>query len=263
MLLVRSLIFDAALYGTLAVLGILGLPFAAWSRGGAYAVMKLVCRIGLWLLRQICGLEVEVRGEVPDGDVIVCAKHQSLLDILVMTHVLARPQFVMKRELRWAPIVGLYALRTGSAPVARGQRSQAMAEMVAHARREGGMPRQLIIYPQGTRVMPGAELPYKIGAGVLYDRLGQVCVPVATNTGVFWGRRSFYRRPGTAVIEFLPPIAPGMPIKRFMVEIERVVEGESNRLMREAGFEPGPAQQSAKHVAPLAETVADAVSRDE
>ena len=237
MLLVRSLVFDAVLYGLMLVMGILCAPMAIWSADGANAAIKAYCRAALWSLRVICGLRVEVRGTVPTGDVIVCAKHQSFLDILILSATLPRVSFIMKRELRWAPILGLYALRIGSTPVARGQRSRAMKEMVAHAGKGTGRPRQLVIYPQGTRVAPGAVMPYKVGAGVLYDRFGKPCVPAATNVGVFWGRHSLYRRPGLAVLEFLEPIPPGLPVAEFMARVEEVVETRSNALMREAGFE--------------------------
>lgn len=238
MLLVRSLVFDFCLYGLMLVMGILCAPMALWSVDGAYAAIKAYCRAIFWCLRVICGLRVEVRGPVPQGSVIVCAKHQSFLDILILARHLPRASFVMKRELRWAPILGLYALRIGSTPVARGERSRAMKDMVAHAAKGSDEPRQLVIYPQGTRVAPGATLPYKVGAGVLYERLGQPCVPAATNAGVFWGRRSPYRRPGLAVVEFLEPIPPGLPIPQFMAEVEAKVEARSDALMREAGFHP-------------------------
>jgi 1-acyl-sn-glycerol-3-phosphate acyltransferase len=188
------------------------------------------------LARAICGLRVEVRGEVPAGEVLVAAKHQSFLDILMIFHALPRPKFIMKKELRWTPFIGLYALRIGSTPVARGERGRAMTAMVAHAGRTTE-PRQLVIYPQGTRVAPGARPPFKVGAGVLYERLGEPCVPAATNAGVLWGRRSLRKRPGLAVVEFLEPIAPGLPIPDFMARIEAVIETNSVRLMREAGFE--------------------------
>ena len=238
MLLVRSLVFDALLYGLMAVMGILGAPLALWSVDGAYAVVKAYCRTVFWLLRVICGLKVEVRGEVPVGEVLVAAKHQSFLDIMMIALALPRAKFIMKKELKWAPVLGLYALRIGSTPVARGERSKAMKDMVEHAGR-ATEPRQLVIYPQGTRVAPGARPPFKVGAGVLYDRLGTAGVPAATNAGVFWGRRSWYRRPGTAVVEFLEPIGPGMPVPAFMTEIEGRIEMASDRLMREGGFEPG------------------------
>lgn len=238
MLRLRSLVFDVLLYAMMAVMGIAFAPLALWSVDGAYRAVKTYARSSLWLLRVVCGLRVEVRGPVPTGQVIVASKHQSFLDILVLAATLPRPKFIMKQELRWAPILGLYAMRIGSTPVNRGARSRAMKDMVAHVgAREADAARQLVIYPQGTRVLPGATLPYKVGAGVLYDRLGEPCVPSATNVGVFWSRRSPYRRPGLAVVEFLPTIPPGLPIAEFMSRIETVVEAESNRLMREAGFE--------------------------
>ncbi len=136
-------------------------------------------------------------------------------------------------------MLGLYALRIGSTPVSRGDRSKAMKAMVDHAGKVRE-PRQLVIYPQGTRVAPGARPPFKIGAGVLYERTGQGCVPAATNAGVFWGRRSLHRRPGLAVVEFLPPIPAGLPLADFMARMQAEIEGASDRLMREAGFDPGP-----------------------
>jgi 1-acyl-sn-glycerol-3-phosphate acyltransferase len=239
MALLRSIVFEALVYLTMAVLGILGAPFALWSVNGAYAVCRLYCRTTFFLLRWIVGLRVEVRGTVPAGAVLVAAKHQSFLDILILFEALPRAKFIMKKELKWAPFIGLYALRIGSTPVARGDRSKAMKAMVEHA---GSVaePGQLVIYPQGTRVAPGARPPFKVGAGVLYERGGEPCVPAATNAGVFWGRRTLLKRPGLAVVEFLPTIPPGLPVPEFMARMENAVEEASDRLMREAGFDPGP-----------------------
>jgi 1-acyl-sn-glycerol-3-phosphate acyltransferase len=238
MLLIRSLVFDILMYALMLVLGVLFAPLALWSVDGAYRGIKTYCRAVFWLLRVICGLKVEVRGQVPQGDVIVCSKHQSFLDIMMLAECLPRAKFIMKKELRWAPVLGLYALRIGSTPVARGRKSKAMKDMVAHAEKSAEEASQLVIYPQGTRVLPGAHRPYKVGAGVLYDRMGKECVPAATNVGVFWSRRSRYRRPGTAVLEFLDPIPAGLAVAPFMKQLESVVEDNSNRLMREAGFDP-------------------------
>ena len=235
-LYLRSLLYDVLLYGLLAVMGILFLP-ATLSRDWTYRAIWTYCTTVLWLLRILCGIRTEIRGPVPDGEVLICAKHQSFLDILILSNTLPRAKFVMKRELRYIPIFGQYALRMGSTPVARGQRGRAMKAMVTHVSDKERMGGQLVIYPQGTRVSPGAYLPYKVGAGVLYDRMGLPCVPVATNAGVFWGRRKRWRRPGTAVIEFLEPIPPGLPVKEFMARIEPAIEDASDRLMRDAGFD--------------------------
>ena len=240
MLIVRSLVFDFLIYSLMLVMGILCMPLAIWSAKGAYWSVHAYCRIVLWLLERICGLRTEIRGEVPRGEVIICSKHQSFLDIIMICSVVPRARFVMKKELRWTPVLGFYAMRMGSTPVDRGQKAKAMKDMVAHAERSNDEPGQLVIYPQGTRVAPAARLPYKVGAGVLYQRFGNTCIPAATNVGVFWGRRSLRKHPGLAVLEFLAPIPAGLSIHRFMRQLEDVVEENSDRLMREAGFDPGP-----------------------
>ncbi len=237
MLLIRSIVFDFLMYLTLLVQGILFAPLAIWSVNGAYWAMKTYCKTVFWYLRIICGLKVEIRGEIPRGDVIVCAKHMSFLDVMMLMNYLPRAKFIMKRELVFAPVIGLYALRIGATAVARGKKGSAVKKMVSDLgekqQKDAG---QTVIYPQGTRVLPGAVKPYKVGAGVLYDRFALDCIPAATNTGVFWARRSPYRKPGVAVMEFLPPIKAGKPIKAFLSELEEVVEAHSDRLMAEAGY---------------------------
>ena len=236
MLLIRSMLFDAIFYSLMLVMGILCAPLAIWSRGGAQWSVRTYCKITLWLLEKICGVRCEVRGPIPEGDVIVASKHQSFLDILIHVRTLNAPSFIMKQELKWAPILGLYAMRIGSTPVARGRKGRAVNEMVRSASKKNTLPGQLIIYPQGTRVAPDAVLPYKVGAGVLYQRFGKPCVPAATNAGVFWGRKSWLRRPGLAVVEYLPEIAPGKDIDGFIKQLETEIEPASEALMAEAGY---------------------------
>jgi 1-acyl-sn-glycerol-3-phosphate acyltransferase len=122
-------------------------------------------------------------------------------------------------------------------PVNRGKRGQAIAQMLADVAKGLREPGQLVIYPQGTRVAPGVEMPYKVGTAILYEQLGQPCVPVATNIGVFWPKRGVLRRPGTAVVEFLPRLPTGLPRDEFLKSLEFEIETVSNALMAEAGFD--------------------------
>lgn len=236
MLLVRSQFTNLLMYLLLGLFGFLGLPIAMWSRSGAFLVIKAYCRTMFWLLRALCGLHVEIRGKVPQEEVLVCSKHMSFLDILMLSHALPRVKFVMKRELRWAPVIGIYGWRLGCPPVDRGGKSSAITKMVEHLESDNEIG-QTVIFPQGTRVLPGAEVRYKSGAGVIYTRMNKACVPVATNVGVFWARKSPIRKPGLAVLEFLEPIPPGMHLKEFMEKLENVIETNSDRLMLEAGYE--------------------------
>lgn len=233
MLLVRSVLFNILIYIWMVVLGIVCFPAAAASRDAAYWTMKFYARTTIWLLGLMCGVRTEIRGEVPTGEVLIAAKHQSFLDILMLSTVLPRFKFIMKKELIWVPIFGFYALRIGATPVDRGKKSEAMKSMVAKMDRESHDRGQVVIYPQGTRVAPGVKAPYKVGAGVLYGRFGLPCTLVATNVGLFWGRRKTVKRPGLAVVEFLETVPAGMRRAEFMRTIEERIEAESSRLEAE------------------------------
>ncbi len=231
-----SLIFIIQMYLAMAVVGLLYLPYAIVSRDGALAACHAYCRWVLFSLRVLTGMRSEVRGTPPEHEVLVAAKHQSFLDIIMIFHAVPRGKFIMKRELIYAPILGWFALRIGCVPVNRGKRGAAITKMMADVKSGAQRAGQLIIYSQGTRVAPGVKAPYKVGTAALYMQLGQDCYPVATNVGVLWPKRGILRKRGLAVVEFLPPIPAGLPNAEFMERLEREVEGASDALMAEAGF---------------------------
>ena len=235
-----SLIFIAQMYLMMALAAVIFAIPALLSRDMAFVGVHFYCA---WVRRSaalLIGLRSEIRGPVPQTEVLIAAKHQSFFDIILLCSALPRPKFIMKRELIWAPFLGQYALRMGCIPVDRGKRGAAITQMKADVAKGAAQPGQLVIYPQGTRVAPGDSLPYKMGTGLLYAQLDQTCVPAATNVGVFWPKRGILRRPGLAVIEFLPAIAPGMPVPDFMRQIETSIEAASLHLMQEAGWRPDP-----------------------
>lgn len=232
----RSLAFNVQMYVMLAVIGIGFLPWALVSRRGAIAACHAYCDWVCWTAGWMVGLRCEVRGEVPQDEVMVAAKHQSFLDVLMIYGALPRGKFIMKRALMYAPVVGQYGLRIGCIPVDRGKRGQAIRQMLSDVKAGTALPGQLIIYPQGTRIAPGVKAPFKAGTGALYKELGQDCVPVACNVGVFWPKRGITRKPGVAVVEFLPRIEAGLPGPEFMAKLETVIEARSDALMAEAGF---------------------------
>ncbi len=233
-----SLLFIIQMYLAMAVLALVFAPWALFSRRGAYVAMHSYCAWVILTARLMCGMRSEVRGTPPDGECVIAAKHQSFLDIILIFHAVPHGKFIMKRELIYAPFLGQYALRIGCVPVNRGKRGAAITRMKADVAAGAAEPGQLIIYPQGTRVAPGERRPYKVGTGLLYEQLEQPCYPVATNVGVFWPKRGILRKPGVAVVEFLPPIAPGLQVADFMIQIQSEIETNSDRLMAEAGLQP-------------------------
>lgn len=234
--LIRSIFFNISMYLAIAVFGIVFTPWVIFSSQGAVTACQLYCRYIMWSARWMIGLHCEVRGTPPTGEVMIAAKHQSFLDVLMIYGAVPRGKFIMKDILKYAPVVGQFGLRVGCIPVKRGQRGQAVKKMINDVKLGRIQPGQLIIYSQGTRIAPGVKAPYKIGTGALYKNMDQPCVPVATNVGVFWPKRGIYRAPGVAVVEFLPPIMPGMPVPEFMAKLEHDVEMLSDALAAEAGF---------------------------
>jgi len=229
-----SLVFVIQMYLAMAVVATIYLPRAIASPQGAADAAHAYCRWVFYSLRVLCGLKVQVAGAPPNGQVLIAAKHHSFLDIMAIYAAIPRGKFIMKAQLRFAPFLGWYALRMGCVPVHRGKRGAAITKMLADVASGAEMPGQVVIYPQGTRVAPDAVKPYKKGTAALYAELGQPCVPVATNAGVFWPRRGILRHAGTAVVEFLPQINPGLGADAFMARLEEVIEARSTALVQEA-----------------------------
>ncbi|MEM1237083.1 MAG: lysophospholipid acyltransferase family protein [Pseudomonadota bacterium] len=234
---VISLLYMINIYVVMLIMGIVFLPWALISPSGARFACGTYASYAMWCARWMVGIKTEIRGTPPTDEVLVAAKHQSFLDIIMIFNAVPSAKFIMKNELLYTPIIGQYAYRLGCVPVKRGRRAEAIKKMVADVKAGQANPGQLCIYPQGTRIKPGVKAPYKIGTYALYRELQQPCVPVATNAGVFWPRKGIMKTPGVAVVEFLGTIPKGVEQKEFMTELETRVEERSEALLDEAGFQ--------------------------
>ena len=235
MLLIRSQFYNILMYLAILVIGILYAPFIFFQKNGAHKGIHAFTRINRWMLKHICGITYEVRGEIPSEACIVLSKHMNFLDIVILGSTVPQPKFIMKASLKYVPILGFYAKAIGSAPVNRGSKGAAdkmINDLEANSHRnEDG---QLIIYPQGTRVLPHTKRPYKNGSWRIYNRMNVPCYLAATNAGVLWERKSPYRYPGHVVLEFLDiRIEAGMPQAEFMKLISEKIETRSDELMAE------------------------------
>lgn len=233
----RSLIFVLWLYGWMAVLSILALPTLFLPRGAILWFFRTYARLVILGLRLICGIQVEFRGQkhVPGGPVLIAGKHQAMLDVFLPFLVFKDPVLVMKRELLWYPGLGWYALKTRMLAIDRDGGAKTMKTMLnaakARVNQEG---RQMLIYPEGTRALPGAAPEYKpAGIRAFYKTLGVPLVPFATNSGLCWPAHGMMRRPGRVVYEVLPPMPEDMNPKAMLVELESQLEAASERLLDE------------------------------
>ena len=233
--IVRSILFNVLFYLNLTVHLCVALPTLVLPRRAILEVARFWAGTNIWLLRTVCGITAEFRGldRIPPGPLLVASKHQSAWETFALVPLFADPAFIVKRELMWLPLFGWYAWKAGMIPVDRGARSQALAAIGARALVELARNRQIIIFPEGTRRRPGAEPAYKFGVVHLYEQSGVPCLPVALNSGLFWPRRTFFRYPGTIVIEFLDPIAPGLDKQIFSKLLQQTIETATARLIEE------------------------------
>ncbi len=236
----RSLLFNLFFWLWTGVMVILVLPVLLCPRPTMMAAARLWERGIQVLLATLTGLTYEVRGRerFPAAPAVFAVKHQSTWETLTLHLLLPDPAIVLKRELTQIPLFGRYLLHAGMIRIDRERGASALRSLIERARAALARGSEVVIFPEGTRAPPGERNPYHPGIAALYLQLGCEVVPVALNSGLFWGRRSFVKRPGRIVIEFLEPIAPGLDRKAFMAELERRIEGATAALIAEAGRAP-------------------------
>ena len=234
--MLRSILFAFLFYVTTALFVVLGSPLLFAPRSWAMAALKVHSRIELWLLKHVVGLDFEVRGldKLPKGPCLVAAKHQSAWETFALIPLFRDPAMLMKRELFWIPFHGWFSYKFEMIPVDRDKGPTALRRMLRAAKERIEAGREIILFPEGTRRAPGAPPDYKTGIVLIYSALGVACAPVALNSGVFWPRRSWLRKPGKVVVEILDPLPPGLPKAEFMNRLEDDIETASARLLAEA-----------------------------
>ena len=232
-LFLRGVIFNAWMGGSALVMGMICLPMMLFTPTVALAAVRIWCRLNVVMVRMICGVRVEIRGleKLSSEGVLIAAKHHGMLDTIAPFDFLAAPAIVLKKELLSIPIYGWYAARTGMLPIDRTGGAVTLRALIKTVRERFNEGRQVIIFPEGTRVAPGAAPDYKPGIAALYKELGIACCPVATNSGLHWPAKGLIRYPGVVVFEILDPIPAGLKRAEFMRELQARIETATNRLI--------------------------------
>ncbi|MDR3424500.1 MAG: lysophospholipid acyltransferase family protein [Alphaproteobacteria bacterium] len=200
----------------------------------------IVCGVQIWLgtvawvESHLGGIRYTVIGReyVPKGACIIAAKHQSEWETFKLHLLLDDPAIVLKRELLNIPLIGWWMSRSGSIPIDRGARVKSLSDMTRAARKAADEGRPIVIFPEGTRVAVGESRPYKSGVAALYMDLNLPVVPMALNSGLLWPKNSFFKKPGTITVEFLPPIPPGLPREEMMQKLRDTLEPAAVRLLK-------------------------------
>lgn len=221
----RTIAFSLVFY-TFTVLLLLFIPLAALlgsnplrAYTNSWAALMRV------LTKSIVGIDTRIIGTVPDGPVLVAAKHESMYEAVELTRMLNSPATVMKRELGDLPVWGWAARRYGAIIVDRTANAAALRAMMKEGKRAKGENRSILIFPEGTRVAIGESPKLQAGFAGLYRILDLPVVPVAVRSAHVWPRKGFMR-PGIVTLQFGEPIPPGLP----RAEVEARVHAAINKL---------------------------------
>lgn len=225
MILIRSSLFFAGmLFSTLLI----ATPLSIF---GWFMPYKQRCQmsnawggVNIWLLRVLCGLSYDIKGaeHLPTGGTVILSKHQSAWETMALRYILPPEQaWVLKRELLWVPFFGWALALVEPIAINRKAGSKAVKQVIKQGVEQLEKGRNVIIFPEGTRVAPGDKKRFGVGGALLAQKAGVPVVPIAHNAGHFWRRRGIKKYPG--VIQMIV----GKPIdtkNKTAAEINREVE---------------------------------------
>ncbi|MGH1376545.1 MAG: 1-acyl-sn-glycerol-3-phosphate acyltransferase [Alphaproteobacteria bacterium] len=236
---IRSTIFNLCFYTLTAIACILLLPTLFLPRKAFFTVVHGFVHTAAFLEKYILGLTYEIRGKehLPSNTAcIIAAKHQSAYETFKLHILFNDPAIVLKKELLKIPLWGQYLAKSDVIAIDRSSPKIAIKSIQDGARRVAAQGRQIVIFPQGTRVateVSAQQKPYKIGVVRIQEATALPIIPLAMNTGIFYRKHSWCKKPGRVIFEFLPPIPPDGKASDILRSIEMQVEEKTSRLMEE------------------------------
>jgi 1-acyl-sn-glycerol-3-phosphate acyltransferase len=221
-ILLRSALYNFYFWTITAVMAVGSLPIRFFFPEAALAYGKIWVRAVLAGLAPLAGIRIAVTGRehLPaGGPALIASQHQSAFDTLVWLTLVPRPAYVVKRELLRLPLFGPMIRPAGQIPIDRAGGAAAIRSLLAASASALAADRQIVIFPEGTRVAPGAVGRLQPGIAALAAHTGLPVIPVATDSGRLWGRRGFRKRPGTIHIAIHPKLPPRLSRQALLAHL--------------------------------------------
>ena len=204
----KSLIFSLFMITTTVIFSTMALMLFLLPFRTRYGLVRWFAVWNVWLLKSLCGLNYVIEGQenIPEETAIIFAKHQSTWETMALQLIFPPQTFVVKKELMWVPFFGWGLAVLNPIAIKRGSGRSAIKQVVRQGieRLKAGI--WVVIFPEGTRVRPGQRIRYKLGGAILAAKSGYPVVPVAHNSGEYWPKKQFLKKPGTIKIVIGPPI---------------------------------------------------------
>ena len=187
----------------------------------------------IWLVKHVLGIPYRLVGaeNIPDRACVVLCKHQSAWETFMLQEVFKDTVFVWKREIKYLPFFGWALAVTPMIETDRSASKASLKSLVEQGRDRLANGYTVIIFPEGTRSQPGSKNRYKAGGGLLAVETGTPVVPVALNSGEFWGRNALFKKCGTVIVSVGPAIDPaGLTANEVTQRAEAWIEAEMARI---------------------------------
>lgn len=242
----RSTIAKLVGYLWTGILGAIGWPIVFFGKRATFA-FGLFWAKGVLAISQIfAGVTWKVDGleNLPERPFILASKHQSFFDTVIWSLLVPDAAYVMKEELLTQPIFGWFIRRIDVVALDRSAGLSSLRKLLVDsaAKAEAGMP--VIIFPEGTRTVPGIRGRYHPGVAAMYEKLSLPVVPVGTDSGVFWDRGFKGLKAGQITVSIQPPILPGLDKRTFLTQLSDAIEDASLGLLPD-GYEPTESAEAA------------------
>ncbi len=208
MIFVRNIAFYFSFYFFSIIYVLLAVPVMLISRDALLRLVRSWSRFHRWCVTALLGITIDLQGEAPKGAMLYAIRHESFFEAIDMPCLLDFPTVFAKKELFLIPGWGWAAKVYGLVPVARDKGARTLREMLAAAKARSAEGRELVIFPEGTRVAHGRTVPLQSGFAGLYKLLRLPVVPVAVDSGPLYHR--LLKRPGTITYRFGQVIEPGL-----------------------------------------------------
>jgi 1-acyl-sn-glycerol-3-phosphate acyltransferase len=207
-MILRSTLFALALCIVTPPYAVFALLTAPLPRMTRYRLISGWSRLVIRLARWILGIEwrVEGRENLPSRPAVILSKHQSAWETMAFQLIFPPQVLVLKRELLWIPFFGWGLALMSPIAINRSRGMRALRTIARRGRERLAQGFWVVVFPEGTRVPPGAQREYHPGGAWLASASGAPVVPVAHNAGLLWPRNAFLKRAGTVTVRIGPPI---------------------------------------------------------
>ena len=232
--MIRNILFSLFFFSGIIFISIIFLPTLFLPQKFVLFGGKLMGHWTDFCLKTFLSTKIFIKGKeniLSDQKFFIASSHQSMFETFYLQTIFNSPVFVLKKELLMIPIFGWYLKKIGSISIQRNKTTKenlGFFQKISKTINDSNRP--LIIFPQGTRVLPYERPELKKGASRIYEELNIFCQPVAINSGFVWPKRGPKKSNRTITVSILKPIPAGLQKSEFLKILENSIYKELDAL---------------------------------